>query len=332
MNMFRWADPYWLWGLLLLIPAIGIYIWREPKRYPALAVSSLARFAPKAAGWKVRLRHLLFVLELLVLALWIVAAARPQSGSSVRNINVNALDIMLVLDISGSMQAIDFQPNNRLYVAKQVLTEFIKSRKEDRIGLVCFAHDAYTQCPLTFDYNILIEFLDQVDFGDIPDGTAIGMALAGAANRLRESDAKTKLIILLTDGVNNRGEIDPITAAELCSTLGIKAYTVGVGKEGIVQYAVDDPVFGKRLVQRRSEIDIPTLQKIASITGGKFYRAQDADALHKIYEEISDLEKTPVEVEQTVRYHDLYQWPLALGLLLLMLDLGFSATIFRRLP
>jgi len=332
MNMLRWVHPDLLWALLLLLPVIALYIWREPRRHPALAVSSLARFAPRARGWKVKARHLLFVLELLALSLWIVAMARPQSGSTVRNTNINALDIMLVLDISGSMQAIDFQPNNRLYVAKQVLTEFIRGRKEDRIGLVCFAHDAYTECPLTFDYDILIEFLDQVDFGDIPDGTAIGMALAGAANRLRESDAKTKIVILLTDGVNNRGQIDPITAAELCATLGIKVYTIGVGKEGIVQYPVDDPVFGKRLVQRVSEIDVATLQRIASITDGRFYRATDANALKHIYEEISDLEKTPVEVEQTVRYRDLYRWPLAAGLILLLLDFGLGATWLRRLP
>jgi Ca-activated chloride channel family protein len=330
--MMRLAEPHWLWALLILIPAVALYIWRERKRQPVFAVSSLARFAPPSTGLRVKARHLLFVLELLTLSLWVVAMARPQAGLHVRRIDINALDIVLCLDISGSMQAVDFQPNNRLFVAKQVLAEFIQGRKEDRIGLVCFARDAYTECPLTFDYDILIEFLDQVDFGDIPDGTAVGMALAGAANRLRESEAKTKLIILLTDGVNNRGQIDPITAAQLCATLGIKVYTVGVGKRGMVKYPVNDPVFGRRFVTRQSEIDEATLQQIASITSGRFYRATDAEALGEIYQEISDLETTPVQVEQSVRYEDLYRWPLLLGMVLLLFDFALGATWLRRSP
>jgi Ca-activated chloride channel family protein len=311
---------------------IALYIWRQKKRQPVFVVSSIARFSPPRTGWKVRLRHLLFALQVTALGFWIVAMARPQSGSTLRQVNINALDIVLCLDISGSMQAIDFQPNNRLYVAKQVLADFILGRKEDRIGLVCFARDAYTECPLTFDYDILIEFLEQVDFGDIPDGTAIGMALAGAANRLRESEAKTRLIVLLTDGVNNRGQIDPITAAQLAATLGIRVYTVGVGKEGVVKYPVEDPVFGRRFVSRQSEIDVRTLQQIASITGGRFYRATDADALKNIYREISDLETTPVEVQQSMRYEDLYRWPLGLGMLLMVGQLALGATWLRRLP
>jgi len=272
------------------------------------------------------------VLELCVLSLWIVALARPQAGSQVRKVDVNALDIMLALDISGSMKAIDFQPNDRLYVAKQVLREFIEGRKEDRLGLVCFARDAYTECPLTFDYDILLEFLEQTEFGDIPDGTAIGMALAGSANRLRESQSKSKVVILLTDGVNNRGEIDPITAAQLAHTLGIKVYCVGVGQRGMVKYPVDDPVFGRRYVSRESEIDEATLAQIAKITGGRYYRATDAEALSAIYREISELETTPVEVEQSIRYEDLYHWPLALGLVLLVVDFGLAATWLRTQP
>jgi len=330
--MIRLASPHWLWALALLFPLVALYIWREKKRQPVLVVSSVARFAPLHSSWKVRLRHLLFALQVAALGFWIVAMARPQAGSTLRQVNINALDIMLCLDISGSMQAIDFQPNNRLYVAKEVLADFIRGRKEDRIGLVCFARDAYTECPLTFDYDILIEFLEQVDFGDIPDGTAIGMAIAGAANRLRDSEAKTRLIVLLTDGVNNRGQIDPITAAQLAATLGIRVYTVGVGKEGVVKYPVEDPVFGRRFVSRQSEIDVATLQQIASITGGRFYRATDADALKSIYHEISDLETTPVEVEQSMRYEDLYRWPLGLGLALMLGPLVLAATWLRRLP
>ena len=330
--MIRLEHPQWLWGLLLLAVALLLYVWRERTRQPVLVISSLSRFAPAAIGLRPRLRHLLFALELAVLALWILAMARPQAGSQVRKIDVNALDIVLTLDISGSMQAIDFQPNNRLYVAKQVLREFIESRKEDRLGLVCFARDAYTECPLTFDYDILIEFLEQVDFGDIPDGTAIGMAIAGAANRLRESEAKSKVIVLLTDGVNNRGEIDPLTAAQLCHTLGIKVYAVGVGQRGLVKYPVDDPVFGRRYVTRESEIDEVSLTQIAKITGGRYYRATDAQTLSNIYKEISELETTPVQVEQTIRYEDLYHWPLGLGLLLLLADFGLAATWLRTQP
>jgi Ca-activated chloride channel family protein len=330
--MIRLANPQWLWALVLLAPLIALYIWRQKNRQPVLVVSSVRRFRPAGTAWKVRLRHLLFALQMAALAFWVVAMARPQAGSTLRQVNINALDIVLCLDISGSMQAIDFQPNNRLYVAKQVLADFIRGRKEDRIGLVCFARDAYTECPLTFDYDILIEFLEQVDFGDIPDGTAIGMALAGAANRLRESEAKTRLIVLLTDGVNNRGQIDPITAAQLAATLGIRVYTVGVGKEGVVKYPVEDPVFGRRFVSRQSEIDVRTLQQIASITGGRFYRATDADALKNIYREISELETTPVEVQQSMRYEDLYRWPLGLGVLLMVGQLALGATWLRRLP
>jgi len=327
----RWEQPEWLWALLALAAATAGYLWRERRR-PVLVISSLSRFASPHPGVRARLRHLLFVLELCVLSLWIVALARPQAGSQVRKVDVNALDIMLALDISGSMKAIDFQPNDRLYVAKQVLREFIEGRKEDRLGLVCFARDAYTECPLTFDYDILLEFLEQTEFGDIPDGTAIGMALAGSANRLRESQSKSKVVILLTDGVNNRGEIDPITAAQLAHTLGIKVYCVGVGQRGMVKYPVDDPVFGRRYVSRESEIDEATLAQIAKITGGRYYRATDAEALSAIYREISELETTPVEVEQSIRYEDLYHWPLALGLVLLVVDFGLAATWLRTQP
>jgi Ca-activated chloride channel family protein len=330
--MIRWEHPQWLWALVSLALVLAVYLWRERSRQPVLVISSLSRFAPPSGSLRSRLRHLLLVLELAVLALWIVAMARPQAGSQVRKIDVNALDIMLALDISGSMQAIDLQPNNRLYVAKQVLREFILGRKEDRLGLVAFARDAYTECPLTFDYDILIEFLEQIDFGDIPDGTAIGMALAGSANRLRESQAKSKVVVLLTDGVNNRGEIDPITAAQLCHTLGIKVYAVGVGQRGMVKYPVDDPVFGRRYVTRESEIDEVTLAQIAKITGGRYFRATDAKTLSDIYKEISSLETTPVEVEQSIRYEDLYHWPLGLGLVLLLVDFGLAATWLRTQP
>jgi Ca-activated chloride channel family protein len=330
--MIRWEHPQWLWGLLLLIPTVIFFVYRERRKSPVLVVSSLSRFAPAGGGLRARLRYLLLVIELCVFALWIVAMARPQAGSQVRRVDVNALDIMLALDISGSMQAIDLVPNNRLYVAKQVLREFIESRKEDRLGLVAFARDAYTECPLTFDYDILIEFLEQIDFGDIPDGTAIGMAIAGSANRLRESQSKSKILVLLTDGVNNRGEIDPITAAQLCHTLGNKVYTVGVGKRGMVKYPVDDPVFGRRYVTREAEIDEATLTQIATITGGKYYRATDAETLSRIYKEISELETTPVQVDQTIRYEDLYTWPLSLGLLLLVADFALGATWLRTQP
>lgn len=330
--MIRWEQPEWFWALLALAAAAVAYVWREKGHRPVLVISSLSRFAPPEHGLRVRMRHLLFVLELCVLSLWIVALARPQAGSQVRKIDVNALDIMLALDISGSMQALDFQPNNRLFVAKQVLREFIEGRKEDRLGLVCFARDAYTECPLTFDYDILIQFLEQIDFGDIPDGTAIGMGLAGSAHRLRDSQAKSKVVVLLTDGVNNRGEIDPLTAAQLCQTLGIKVYTVGVGKRGMVKFPVDDPVFGRRFVTRESEIDEATLAQIARLTGGRYYRATDAEMLAGIYREISQLETTPVEVEQSIRYEDLYYWPLGLGIMLLLVDFGLAATWLRTQP
>ena len=210
--------------------------------------------------------------------------------------------------------------------------EFIDERENDRMGLVVFSGESFTQCPLTTDHAVLKNLLKDIKSGMIEDGTAIGMGLATSVSRLKDSKAKSKIIILLTDGVNNRGEIDPITAAQLCHTLGIKVYTVGVGKRGMVKYPVDDPVFGRRFVTRESEIDEATLTQIATITGGKYYRATDAEALSRIYKEISELETTPVQVDQTIRYEDLYTWPLCLGLLLLVADFALGATWLRTQP
>jgi Ca-activated chloride channel family protein len=271
-------------------------------------------------------------LKLLGLTLLIIALARPRSSSVSIETETEGIDIILTLDISGSMKAEDFQPKNRLNVAKEVIKEFISGRTSDRIGLVVFAKESFTQCPLTLDYNILLGFLDQVTFGMVEDGTAIGMALANSCNRLKDSPSKSKVIILLTDGVNNAGEIDPVTAAEIAKTLNIRVYAVGAGRPGPAPYPVDDPIFGRRYVNVENEIDEESLKKIASITGGRYYRAVDEAGLRNIYEEISSLEKTEIKTKQYLQFQEFYLYFLACGLGLILVEIVLSQTRFRKLP
>jgi Ca-activated chloride channel family protein len=271
-------------------------------------------------------------LKLLALALLIVALARPRTSSVDIETETEGIDIILTLDISGSMKAEDFKPKNRLHVAKQVIREFIDSRTSDRIGLVVFAKESFTQCPLTLDYNILLNFLDDVTFGMVEDGTAIGMALANSCNRLKDSPAKSKVIVLLTDGVNNAGEIDPVTAAEIAKTLDIKVYAIGAGRPGPAPYPVDDPVFGRRYVNIENEIDEESLRRIAGLTGGKYYRAKNEEGLKHVYEEISSLERTKMKTKQYLQFDELYLYFLACGLGMIMVEVVLSQTRFRKLP
>ena len=230
------------------------------------------------------------------------------------------------------MLAEDFKPENRLVVAKQEAAKFIAGRENDRIGLVVFARKAYTQCPLTLDYQVLIKLLADVQIGMIADGTAIGMGLATSVNRLRDSDAKSKVIILVTDGSNNAGNIDPITAAELAKAFGIKVYTICIGRGGMVPFPVNDPLFGKRYVQANVEIDEMTLKRIADITGGLFFRSRDPQSLTQIYERINQLEKTEIKVREYRSYEELFYWFLWPGLLLLLLEVLASRTVFLKVP
>jgi len=279
-----------------------------------------------------RYRFLLNVFRVLAIALFVVAIARPRAGTEYKEVTSEGIDIMMVLDVSSSMQAEDFKPNNRLYVAKEEIKKFIKQRTNDRIGLVVFARYSYTQCPLTTDYGVLLNFVDQVHFGQIEDGTAIGMAIANAVNRLRDVKAKSKIIILLTDGDNNAGEIDPITASNLAAAFNIKIYTIGAGKPGNAMYPYQDPIFGKRYVYQPTNIDEKTLKEIAKRTGGKYFRARSGKELDNIYKAIDKMEKTKIKVASHIQYKELFQYFVYAGLIFLVLEVVLSNTFFRKLP
>jgi Ca-activated chloride channel family protein len=282
---------------------------------------------------KQQVRHGLFVLRLLFLALLIFAFSRPQSGSKMRETTTEGIDIIMALDVSSSMLAEDFKPKNRLEAAKKVAEEFIQGRQNDRIGMVIFAAESFTQCPLTLDYGVLLTLLQETKVADQEwDGTAIGMGIINAVNRLRDSKAKSKVIILLTDGVNNRGEVDPVTASKIAAALKIKIYTIGAGTQGTALYPVDDPLFGRRFVPMPVEIDEEILKKIAGNTGGLYFRATNTEKLSEIYREIGELEKTKIEVKEFTRYDEYFKYFLGTGLLLFIVELILANTYFRKLP
>ncbi len=328
---FRFADPQFLL-LLLVIPLLIFWYFKKQKgRGATLKFSHLGFVKEIQRASSVQARHLLFILRLFVLTLLILGFARPQSGIKGEEVITQGIDIILAMDISSSMLAEDIKPN-RVEAAKQVAAEFIKGRKNDRIGMVVFAGEAYTQCPLTIDYGILLNFLNQIHVGMIEDGTAIGMGLATAVNRLRNSKAKSKVIILLTDGRNNRGEIDPITAAQTAQAFDVRIYTIGAGTRGTALYPVNDPFFGKRYVPMRVDIDETTLQKIADMTGGKYFRATDRASLNKIYQEIDKMEKTKIKVKEYTRYSELFYYFVGGAVLLLLGEIGLANTKLRKIP
>jgi Ca-activated chloride channel homolog len=324
------AYPWVLW-LLPTIPVIGFLFWRRRKKMVTeVTFSSLQPFAHGPRSWREKLHQAPLWLRLAALALFIIALARPQSVSSKENVSTEGIDIVLVLDISGSMLAEDFTPN-RMQAAKQVAEEFIDGRANDRIGLVIFSAESFTQCPLTTDYPVLKSLLREVKNGMIADGTAIGLALANGVNRLKDSKAKSRVMILLTDGVNNRGEIDPITAAKIAATFNIRVYTVGVGAQGEAPYPVETP-FG---IQRRLipvDLDEKTLSSVAEMTGGKYFRATDNRKLKAIYKEIDQLERSKIEVTAYKRYSEKYYGWLFGGLVLLLVEFGLGATVLRKIP
>ncbi|MCP4686300.1 MAG: VWA domain-containing protein [bacterium] len=278
------------------------------------------------------MRFIVPALRILAVVLFTVALARPRSGTEVREVTSEGVDIMIALDVSSSMQAEDFKPNNRLFVAKEEIKKFVQKRMNDRIGLVVFARHSFTQCPLTVDYGVLLQFVDRVDFGVIEDGTAIGMALANGVNRLRESESKSKIMVLLTDGDNNAGEIDPVTAAGLAEAFDIKIYTIGAGKSGNAMFPTDHPIFGKRYVYRPTQINEEVLKEIAETTGGKYYRARSGEELEEIYSEIDELEKTEIKVSAHIQYTEMFHFFVYAGLLLLVLELILAHSVFRKLP
>lgn len=310
---------------------IAYYIYRTLQGGAAIRISTVegVRRAPRT--WRYWLRHLPFVLRLAAFALMTVALARPQGVDQQSKINAEGIDIMLAIDISGSMLARDFQPD-RLTAAKEVAGNFISDRQGDRIGLAVFAGEAFTQSPLTTDKSTLQTLLARVRSGVIEDGTAIGNGLATALNRLRESEAKSKVVILLTDGVNNRGEISPLMAADIAADMGIKVYTIGVGKRGKAPYPAID-MFGNMTYQMMEvEIDEETLSEIASRTGGKYFRATDKQKLKAIYDEINQMEKSKVEITDLTIYHEQWVPLLLLALALLLAEMLFAQIILKRIP
>lgn len=323
------ANPYYFLLLLLLIPMIGWYIWKLRKSQASLRVSSSQGFNQVPASYKVYLRHLPFVLRMIAFILLVIALARPQSSNSWENSSTEGIDIMMSLDISSSMLAEDLKPN-RLAAAKEVAASFIAGRTTDNIGLVVFAGESFTQCPLTTDHAVLLNLLKDVECGMIEDGTAIGHGLATAVSRLKDSQAKSKVIILLTDGTNNRGEIAPVTAAEIAQSFGIRVYTIAVGTIGEAPYP--DPYRPGRYINQKVEIDEKTLTQIAQITGGQYFRATNNKALKAIYEEIDQMEKTKISVQTYNKKSEEFAVFAIGALLFLLLEMLLRYTLLRNIP
>ncbi len=321
----------WVLSFLLVIPVlIAWYIWKGRKKQAAITYSSLKVVEKIKPTLRERLVHLPFALRMLAILFLIIALARPQNFSAGQSVNTEGIDIAMVLDISGSMLAEDFKPN-RLDAAKNVIDNFVSARTTDRIGLVIFSREAFTQCPLTIDYSVLRNLLGDIKTGMIEDGTAIGNGIANGLNRLKDSDAESRVIILLTDGVNNAGEVDPISAAEIASTFGIRIYTIGVGTRGEAPYPVQTP-FGTRYQMVPVEIDEVILKKIADLTGGEYFRATNNKALEEIYNKIDKMEKTKIEITSFRNAKELFAGWLGFGFAFLLLELFTSKTILRKLP
>lgn len=327
----HFASPYYLWLLSALVPMIAYYVWRTLQGGASIQISSVEGVvrAPKTVRYW--LRHLPFVLRLAALALLIVALARPQDVERLSRTNTEGIDIMLAIDVSGSMLARDFRPD-RITAAKEVAGSFIADRYGDRIGLVAFAGEAFTQSPLTTDQGTLQTLLARIRSGLIEDGTAIGNGLATAINRLRESNAKSKVIILLTDGENNRGEIAPLTAAEIARDQGIRVYTIGVGTRGTAPYPTVDFFGNPTVVQAKVQIDEKILGEIADLTGGRYFRATDNAKLQSIYDEINQLEKSKVEISQYTTYTEEYLRWAAAALALLLVEFLLRTLWLKSLP
>ena len=327
----NFASPYYLWLFAALPLLIAWYVWQQRRGGAAIRISSIDSALRPPRTLRYWLQHLPFALRIAALGLLIVALARPQGLEEHARTNTEGIDIVLAIDVSGSMLARDFKPD-RITAAKEVASDFIADRPGDRLGLVVFAGEAFTQSPLTTDQGTLQTLLGRIRSGLIEDGTAIGNGLATAINRLRESEAKSKVIILLTDGVNNRGEIAPLTAAEIARAQGIRVYTIGVGTQGMAPYPAVDMFGQMTFVQQQVEIDEKTLGEIADLTGGRYFRATDKAKLKAIYEEINQLEKSKIEVFEHITYHELYlDWLLA-ALLLLVAEFLLTHLVLKRIP
>jgi Ca-activated chloride channel family protein len=329
MNGIKFAEPLFLWFLVLIPAMIAFYVLKQQKASASVRVPGLQSFANAGTTFRHYLRHILFALRTVAIALLIIVLARPQKTDKFQDVSTEGIDIMLVQDISGSMLSRDFKPD-RIQAAKNIATEFISGRPYDRIGLVVFSGESFTQCPLTTDHAVLINLLREIQSGMIEDGTAIGMGLATAVNRIKDSEAKSKVIILLTDGVNNRGEIAPATAAGIAKTFGIRVYTIGVGTQGMAPYPVQTP-YGIQYQDMPVEIDEGILKEIAQTTGGKYFRATDNDKLQQVYKEIDKLEKSKIDVRQFSRKEEKYLLPALIAFCLIILEIGARNTIFKNL-
>lgn len=330
--MMGFHAPNWLWLLLVLVPMAVCYVYRTLRGGAAIQVSDTEGLARAPRTWRYWLRHLPFVLRAAAFALFVVALARPQSTEHGTRTDTEGIDIVLAIDVSGSMLARDFRPD-RMGAAKQMAGEFVADRPGDRIGIVAFAAEAYTQCPLTTDQGTLQTLLGRIRSGVIDDsGTAIGNGLATAINRLRESEAKSKVIILLTDGDNNSGQIAPVTAAEIAREQGIRVYTIGVGSRGTAPYPATDLFGNITFVPMKVEFNEEALREIASLTGGRYFRATDNETLRQVYDEINRLEKSKVEISEYTTYTEEYlPWVLA-GLALLLAEFLLRTLVFKKLP
>jgi Ca-activated chloride channel family protein len=308
---------------------IAFYILRQQKTFASFQIPGLKPFENAGPTFRNYLRHVLFALHAIAVALLIIVLARPQKTDKFQNTTTEGIDIIMTLDISGSMLARDFKPN-RLEASKNVATEFISGRPYDRMGLVVFSGESFTQCPLTTDHAVLINLMREIQSGMIEDGTAIGNGLATAVNRIKDSEAKSKVIILLTDGVNNRGDIDPATAADIAKTYGIRVYTIGVGTQGMAPYPVQTP-YGMQYQNMPVEIDEPILKEIASKTGGKYFRATDNNKLIQVYSEIDKMEKSKIDVRQFIRKEEKFLIPTIVAFILLALEILLRNTIYKNI-
>ncbi len=330
----RFATPALLW-LLLAVPLVALARGRTGLGaalfYPSADLVRAVGGATATRSGRARL-----LARLLALALFVVALARPQQGLGTAQVEASGIDIVLAIDVSGSMRARDFRLDgraaDRLEVVKAVVRRFIENRPDDRLGMVAFAGRAYLVSPLTLDHDWLLQNLERVRIGLIEDGTAVGSAIAASVNRLRAQKAKSKVVILLTDGVNNAGKVAPLTAAEAARALGVKVYTIAAGTQGEAPMPVVDRFGNERVVMAPVEVDEETLRKVAEITDAAFFRATDTETLERIYAQIDQLEKTTATVTRYEEYRELYQWPLLLGVLVVLAEIGLAETRLRRLP
>lgn len=342
MNLYL-ADPRLLWVVVpvfvLWLAALTLPRWLgRGRRDAALRFSSLSLLRDLGPSPSLLLRRVFQALRVLSVALLLIALLRPQTGRTLTQVDTEGIDIMLVLDTSGSMQALDLDADreirsrrNRLDVAKEVVERFVAGRGDDLIGLVVFGEEAFTQCPLTLDHDVLGSFLQEVEIGVAGDATALGDAVGTAVKRLRDSEAESKVIILLTDGVNNAGSLAPMTAAEIAETLGVKIYAIGAGVRGEAPFLVQT-AFGSRVVYQANMIDEESLEAMAARTGGRYFRAEDAEALEAIYEEIDRLEKTEITMERYTEYEERYRWLVVPAILLLLVEILALGTRWRKLP